>query len=186
VETWERQDNETDAAWSAFQVYRDLLPADRSYDAAYREKYNKPPTAHAPLYLRRWAHAHNWRERAAEYDRHQDEVIREALVTRRLQARQETADLGELLRKKAANAARMLVAVTQQAGEMNGREVWILEVKLTPSDIARLASTGVELERLALGESTENLDLSAGGQPIRVREVIVELPADGGSDVAED
>jgi hypothetical protein len=53
---------------------------------------------------------------------------------------------GWTLRERAAAAARMLVPVTQTIGERDGREVILLATNMKPSEIARLAQVGVELE----------------------------------------
>lgn len=147
-ELWMRQDDETSAAWAAFQVFRDMSPGDRSLNAAYRASKGRQK-GRASGTWHKW-YGHGWKARATAYDRYQDEQRRQQLEERRLRALAEQADLGELLRKKAAVAARALVSVTQRI-EHEGKEVRILAVKLKPNEIARLAQVGADLERSALG-----------------------------------
>lgn len=101
----------------------------------------------------------HWTERAHAYDRHLYQTTLEAIAQRRLKAAVEAADLGEELRTKAAQAAKLLVATTQAAGVHpdDGRAIYILAANLTPEQIVRMAEVGVKIEQLALGSPTENI-----------------------------
>lgn len=105
----------------------------------------------------------HWTERAHAYDRHQYTQALETLSARRLQAAIEAADLGETLRKKAASAARLLSAVTQNVGTHEGKDVIIMAANLTPEQIIRMAEVGVRIEQLALGSPTENIAIATSG-----------------------
>lgn len=63
AQSWHRQEGESQKAYEAFLVYRDL-GVDRSLDAVVR-KCNK----HRSL-LARWSSKHGWVERAQDYDDH--------------------------------------------------------------------------------------------------------------------
>jgi hypothetical protein len=181
-EVWLRQPYDTRASYQAF--FDTFLAQDppRTLNEAYRRYLRqKGPqsgqdrasfedeVAHkqAPGNWRRWYRGQNasgeaiegaktWAERADAYDDDRRQKTLAELEERRLQAQVETADLGRLLRQKAHNAARLLVAVEQRAGaDAAGREIVVLEVKMSPHEISRMAEVGVALERLALGESTE-------------------------------
>ena len=78
MDVWERTDEETDSAWAAFRIYRDLPPQDRSlveayveYSAAKTGSRPKRPKA-PPGYISVWSSAHNWVERVLAYDRYID------------------------------------------------------------------------------------------------------------------
>lgn len=103
----------------------------------------------------------HWIERAHAYDRHQYTQALEQIAQRRLQAMLDAADLGELLRKKATTAARLLSAVTQHVGTHEGKEVVIMAANLTPEQIIRMAEVGVKIEQLALGAPTENIQIAS-------------------------
>ena len=156
-QSWERLETETGPQWAAFQVYRDLEPAERSLIAAYRKEKGESKIR-VDGYWQRWYAKNRWKVRAAAYDRYVDEKVRAELEARRLQSRIDTADLGRMMRQKAHNALRMLVGVEQTVVDEDGQRVRIIAVNLKPFEIERLAKTGTELERLALGESTENID----------------------------
>jgi len=84
---WERQPDETDRAWAAFRVYRDLPPAERSYGAAFRKTYQKPANYQAPQWYRQWANRHGWRDRVEAWDRHLDDVGRAVTERERVEWR---------------------------------------------------------------------------------------------------
>jgi hypothetical protein len=170
---WERQPWETPAAFRAFHDFYLAQERPRSVNEAYRrhlahQKKKPSPSKRAPGTWQHWsrgckangeeiAGALTWQDRAAAYDEREDARIRAELEARRLRARLETADLGQTLRQKAANAARIIVAVTQEFVDENGQRVRVMKTDLKPHEIARLAEVGVDLERLALGEPTENV-----------------------------
>lgn len=66
VQPWDRRDAETDVAWAAFVVYRDLPPAQRSLRAA------GAVLGKAESLLSRWSSKHEWVARAAAKDRDDD------------------------------------------------------------------------------------------------------------------
>lgn len=66
---WERQDNETDAAYAAFAVYRDLGPS-RTKVQAYRDRYDKPEATQASGTFSEWARRYEWDDRARQFDLH--------------------------------------------------------------------------------------------------------------------
>ena len=75
---WERQPGESDRAWAAFQAYRDMGAGNRSFNKTYQKRYSKPSHAEAPQFFRNWAREHRWFERATAWDRHLDDVNRQA------------------------------------------------------------------------------------------------------------
>lgn len=163
---WQKQEWETDGAFRAFSRFYLVQEPPRSVSAAYRE-YRRDKLARqgkspdqirqsvagkaASGTWRRWSMAQNtnydrlpgsltWQERAALYDDYQAALIREKLEARRHKARLKAAEIGEQLREKAREALDII-----RSEDLNGHA------------IAQLAKVGVELERLAYGESTENV-----------------------------
>ncbi len=90
---WERQPNETDRAWAAFQVYYNMPPSERSHDAAYRERYKKGPNAHATKTFRTWSNHHDWKNRAGAWDRHLDDIERAVTEQERVEWRKDRRSL---------------------------------------------------------------------------------------------
>lgn len=134
-EPWERQIGETSKAYQAFCVYRDMGP-DRSLRKVAR-------TLHKSLtIIRDWSVKYNWVERAAEWDAEQDRIIRKENEEARKKMLKVHAELGNALLVKAARGLKNLP-----------------DDALTAFDIARLVEVGSKLERLARGESTDNIEL---------------------------
>ena len=68
-EMWDRQPDETAAAFAAFGVYLDLGPG-RSLAAAYRKHRGKPEALKPSGRFEAWARHHDWKERADAHDLH--------------------------------------------------------------------------------------------------------------------
>lgn len=154
---WERQYGETDAAWDAFLTFREMGPK-RSLRKAYLANTGNDPEK-VPCAPRTtwgmWSTQWRWSDRVEEYDRYQDTIFRKQLEARRLEARVETADLGQHMRTKALEALSVMrTIINQQVRQKDGTVITVQKCALTPTEIARLAEIGVKLERLALGEET--------------------------------
>lgn len=91
--SWERLPEETSKAWAAFLVYRDMLPGDRSLDAAYRKRYAKEPHIRATKTFRAWAKQHDWPGRVEAWDRHLDDIERAATERERVEWRENRRNL---------------------------------------------------------------------------------------------
>lgn len=90
---WERQPKETAKSYSAFVVYRDMKPDERSVGKAYlvyRESIGTPTTNTTPGY--KWSMQHRWEERAAAYDAYLAKKLRNRLERRRLETAEKHAD----------------------------------------------------------------------------------------------
>lgn len=137
---WDRISTESSDAYAAFCLFRDM-GLDRSIGAVAVEMGSGHKS------VGKWSAGNNWLARAMAYD-----------------------DYLEAEKRKAFEAESRAMAVRQaklgmkmQTVATDGLEA-IAPEKLTPQDIARLADTGVKIERLARGDSTEN-----SGQVIAVR-----------------
>lgn len=75
LEPWERQPNETDKAWEAFLIFRDMGPS-RTVVGVQRKLGKADGT------IQRWSTGHNWRERVKPYDRHVDKMAVAAYTER--------------------------------------------------------------------------------------------------------
>ena len=145
LDPWERQPGESEVAFAAFQIYRDLTPKRRL--AAVAQKSGKS----VPL-MERWSAHHKWRDRAAAWDREQDRVGREA----------ELEEVKAMRRRHANLAVRMLNKAAQRLEGDPAHNVTALDVsKLTAEQVARLAEVGVKIERAARGEP-EKLEVAVG------------------------
>jgi hypothetical protein len=158
IAQWEQQPEEPNGAFEHFAAYLALPREDRSIRAAYRER-NGSEDGSPPGSWFDMADKWQWKDRARAYDREADRKIYAKIEAKRAQMMMETFDFGRLLRERAAAAARMLVPVTQTIGERDGMAVVLVETKMTPADISRMAQVGLELEQLSAGNPTERIML---------------------------
>lgn len=138
IELWERQPFEHSRCFQAFAIYRDMGP-----DRALRKVAHELSKSY-PVILK-WNNRWFWQERVAAYDQYLDRIKLEAQA----KARQEMAERQAREGKSLQNLA--IGAVAHLLGE-DGKPK-----KLKASDIARLLEVGVKIERLAVGEPTENV-----------------------------
>jgi hypothetical protein len=136
-EPWERQPEETDEAWEAFQIYRDMK--DKRVLERVAERLGKTGQL-----ISRWKIKHRWHERCLALDIKIDREFNESLIREKVKARTEVYELGRTLRLKAAEKLNDMIA----NGEM-----------IDKKDILPWAELGSRLERLALGEATESIKI---------------------------
>jgi hypothetical protein len=158
IQQWEQQPEEPNGAFEDFAAYLALPREDRSIRQAYIARCG-PIEGKPPGSFYDQADKWQWKDRARAYDREADRKIYAKIEAMRAKSMIETFDFGRLLRERAAAAARMLVPVTQTIGERDGMAVVLVETKMTPADISRMAQVGLELEQLAAGNPTERIML---------------------------
>lgn len=135
---WEREEGESDPAWQAFRIYRDLGLVRST--AKVRDEVKKNLRL-----IHRWSSAHHWRERVEAWDCEQDRVIRaeNLLAIRTMQRRH-------------ATAGRFMMSRGLQRLQRIPTDV------LYPSLCLKLIDLGCRLEARSNGEPEEHLrhDLS--------------------------
>lgn len=85
---WERRENETDAQWLAFMLYRDQglgRTVEEAWDAYADERDLKSDKA--PQHFWNWVNENDWNERCRAYDRFIDEKRRAEHEKKRREAR---------------------------------------------------------------------------------------------------
>ena len=133
-EPWERQPNESERAFEAFTVYRDM-GAERSY-AKSGKKLGKSKTI-----IERWGRVYRWAERIEAWTDEQDRLTREALIKGITAMRKNHTDVAYEMLQKARAALQSLP----------------LE-EMTMTDVARAVDVASKLERLSRGEPTERTE----------------------------
>lgn len=165
---WERQSKETDRAWAAFQVYRDLLPAERSYDAAYRKSYTKPPHRRAPKWYRMWAKQHDWKVRTETWDRHLDDIERAAIEQERMEWRDHRRKLLRGFLTNVATAMKKFDPTNVSIGQLTQAvQMVVQEMRAEMDDLP-----------------TERRDVTSGGEPITI--TTIEVVKDYGDEPISD
>jgi len=154
---WEIQEGETSKAFEAFVVYRGLPPSERSVEKAGKVLGKSTGT------LDRWTAKYGWVRRARAWDDEQDAATRNAeLESRRKMGKrhaQQAQTFERLLMEPAMALAEKLRDKEFTEGFRN--KISVLE----PGDLLALvrACAGaypslMRAERLASGESTENIE----------------------------
>lgn len=163
IDPWEQESAEPAAAFAAFRAFLAMDRAERSVRSAYAAHSGRTDES-PPGSFFEWARDWRWKERALAFDREVDRIAMERLRTKRLKSLEMTAELGAVLKAKALSAIRTITAVSQQVGIRDGREVWVIETRMSPMDVARFAEVGAKLEMLALGGPTERTELMGNAE----------------------
>jgi len=138
-ESWERLDNESSAAFSAFCAYRDY-GTDRNIRKAVESVEKDKPTQEKKYRVwRNWSTQFKWRERAREYDRYV-ERLKQAELRKTIEAQGE---------KHREITGKMLDVVNKKLDTMNPAE-------LTQSAVTEWVSTAIKAEREAAGLVSPN------------------------------
>lgn len=146
TELWEKQDYETPYAYTAFCVYRDMPTHRRSLRKGANEFYGVEEWNKQRQFMR-WSASNKWVERAAAYDLHLDEINR----------REHEKAIKEMNKRQAKIGAAM------QAKGWEG----VANNDPTLDEGRRLIETGVRVERIARGESTEVIQ-SEGTHQVKI------------------
>ncbi len=129
---WERRKGESQRAFAAFVMYRDL-GNERTY-ATVAEKLQK-----SEALIGRWGRNHSWQERVEAYDAYLDRRRVEANIRERIRMVDRQAQTAVLIQEKC----------TEALGTLDGQ-------KLTPMQIARLFEVATKVERSCRGEPKED------------------------------
>lgn len=83
LQPWDRQSNESDKAYAAFLLYRDLPTETRSIDAAYdarkgRQRKGLRKESRAPGCWLGWSRKYHWVRRVNAWDDHQESIRQQA------------------------------------------------------------------------------------------------------------
>jgi hypothetical protein len=134
VFSWDQSVGEPENAFSLFQLYLNL-----GHTRQYNKVYKLSKTLNYGR-IRELAHLYNWKERAEDFDRAQDEEFRVKLNEEIIQSRIRQQRLGSEMQGIAAKGLAMFENCIDE---------------LSPTDVAKFLDIGVKIENLALGKSTE-------------------------------
>ena len=130
VALWERQDDESDAAWQAFTIYRDL-GLNRTY-AATAANCRK----HTSL-VQRWFLTRSWKARTFAWDRELDRT--------RIDAHKQ--GLREMELRHSEVASDLIARVGERLGQLTKIDM----AQMAPRDLALWFKMAVEIERMSRG-----------------------------------
>lgn len=136
---WDRMPEESFRQFAAFALYRDLGPTRSLSIIADESGYGKST-------IDRLSIRYRWRERVSAYEKHLDGLKQAATKLQTYNMAQRQAALGLKMQDLAGKRLQQFIDTPD------------LQATMTVSDVAKLASEGVRIERLAEGESTSNED----------------------------
>lgn len=153
MKPWEPQEGESAPAYQAFAEYRDL-GGERSLESVARI------LSKSSQLLKRWSARWKWVERSQAYDAHMDSLeqkAREKALTRKAEdwATKEL-EMASLLYDKAKS---MLSFPLAKQVTKDGQTV-VMPADWRMRDAAAIAEAGIKMERLARGQSTENVTVN--------------------------
>ena len=153
---WEQLPDETDMAYQAFCVYRDA-GKNRSVMGIVGI------TEKTPNQLYYWKKKYNWSYRVNMWDTEIDREYRSGLVKERIKASRETIEIGMKLKQKAKES---LIRVLEDKN-----------IHLTNREIPIWAELGVKIERLGLGDSTDNVLITGEHKNDTVERILADPEA---------
>lgn len=158
---WEQQEEETDRAYRAFTVYRDM-GIHRSLRKTAQTFYGLPdddPATTQKRQLAKWSSAHRWVERVSEFDAFSDYT--------RWADKQES--IRQMEQRHAAIAVQVQRAALDKLEDLSPRE-------MSAADVIRYLEKAVQIERLARGEATTRSEYQApGGGPVEIAVSVEDL-----------
>lgn len=161
IEPWERQPEETEKAYEAFLVYKNLGPG-RTFTAVSR-RLQKSGTL-----IQRWKNRYNWEQRAAAFDRENERKEQQSIQKARAQMVKRHIKLGLAVQGKAIKA---LEAMDPD--------------ELKPGDIRDFLRFGVSLEKETRADVDERTDTAKGQDAAQMLAAILEKAWGGESNNGE-
>ncbi|MEA4830991.1 MAG: phage terminase small subunit-related protein [Oscillospiraceae bacterium] len=155
IKAWERQEGESNKAYEAFSIYRDM-GNDRTL-ISVAEQLHKSYTL-----IRRWKTAWNWEDRAREYD---NELIRAQTA----KAKKEAADAATAMRKRQTKLALELQNAALSA--LTDKKIKEME----PKDIIKFIAEATRLERINREGELNTYDDGSDDYLDKLDEVLKEI-----------
>ena len=145
IKPWERQPGETEKAWQAFKLYRDLGEGRTLQEVSRKLSKHQSNVS-------RWSKKWRWQSRVMAWDMEVDRQARKARLKQINQMRDQHSRLGMLLKRKAYRTLKLADEIMARVGT----EGATLKDAARLLDVGRaLIDTGAKLHALSLGEPTE-------------------------------
>jgi hypothetical protein len=144
---WDRQTQDTDESWPAFQIFRDMRRP--------RTLYLAPGNVRVPIELaRKWHRDHDWKTRVDAFDEYLDDL--------------RTQEVEALTKQSAAEVVAEHMATLKSARELVAREIEKLlgmskeseNTALRPRELTSLLEAVIKYDRLIRDQSTEKTETS--------------------------
>ena len=154
AQPWERQENETDVAFEAFNTYRDMGLA-RSLSKV-GEALGKSETL-----MSRWSSEHNWVDRARAWEDEQDRILRNEQIE----------DIKKMRKRHANLAVEMLAKALEGLKHLDPEE-------LNAVSIGRLVEVASKLEQKSRGDTTDAIEMREAEEK-QLSPVMFYMPSNG-------
>lgn len=143
---WERRDDESERAFAAFRIYRDLNARERSLRAAAAVYYDVDEPSHGNMTtIERWSSKYQWRKRVRAFEQDRDRQVLEN-------------DLAAIkaMREQHITEARGLQSLAIEGLKRIQNRMRIdPDYLISPGMVLQLMQQGAHMERLSRGEPTE-------------------------------
>lgn len=150
-EAWDRRPDESQPAWEAFRIYRDLRSS-RSHARVAAE------VGKSVELMSRWSRRDEWVERARAFDAYEDRLRLQSIADGIRKMGERHTQTGQLLAQVLSLPAQALAAKYREDPEAVMRELAALDtvglIRLA-RDATHALYTAIGIERLARGEPTE-------------------------------
>lgn len=158
MDALERLENEPPKAYAALQLYASLGPY-RSIRKAFKQ-WKDAGGIGALSYWEKWSRKYRWVERCLEHDETLAEIERQAWAEKAKEVREHDYELGQKLRKVAAEILDEAQHFTRERRVIeNGETVVYRALDLSVS--VKAAEAASKMQRLATGSHTESIQLSS-------------------------
>jgi hypothetical protein len=162
---WGRQHGESDKAFEAFAIYRDLGPTRSTQEVAIAVAKSAP-------FIRRWSAKWSWVARASAWDDEADRLRRERDLVERQESRRKMLDThargGAALHEIGSNVLDRFDLSNPETAEVARERI----EKLSLVEAARLTEAGAKMERLARGDASGRV---TDAQALKFVERLVDL-----------
>ncbi len=156
IEPWDKQPGEGIKRYTAFCVYRDLNPMERSA-AKVAIKLGRTPRM-----IQTWCGEGNWCKRAEAWDVYKERIAREAkLEQTRKEHEAQVKEIAKMRKRHADLASSMLLKAARSLEQIPDDEIKM-------GDISRMVDIASKLERISRGDVGEVIEERDGGESIPV------------------
>jgi hypothetical protein len=177
--SYDRLENETNKAWAAFCIYRNLgleRTHERVCEKIYNTDGNQNPTRNLSQ-VRTWSAANSWLDRCRDYDRDEEIIERDRVRSRNIQEhdreleqfRQSNKAMGSAL---LAMGARLMKIGDRVAREIEGKD------NITAADLDTFLKLPASVKAIA-NFATIGGDLTADG--LLIRQLLERMKEEGES-----
>jgi transposase len=168
---WDRQPKEPARQYAAFKVFCELKPdIPKAEPNARSLKHVAERVGVSLKSVEMWSGANNWQERAIALDDYKLSLERQADLDQRIKMRERHLKISQLMQRIGITK---LKTISDQLDR--GEDV---DIKI--KDLKDLVESSIKLERLCMGEATENIGISK--RQLKGMEIVIKSVEDDDSD----